>query len=421
MSEPDGWQLRSLASLGTYENGFAFNERHWADHGLPIVRIAQITGSQEVVDWYEGNLPEAFRIESGDIIFSWSGTLAVVRWKGGPAWLNQHLFKVSPFRDISAGFLFHALQFSVAEMGRRAHGSTMKHIKRGELEEFVVSVPTVIAEQAKVARILDALDAAIAQTEAIVAKLKAVKQGLLHDLLTRGIDANGELRPPQSEAPQLYKQSALGWIPNEWGVQRLGDIGEFTNGLNKPKHAFGYGTKFVNISDVYADYMDTSSLGRVHTTHDDLTRYQLLPGDIVLDRSSVKLEGVGYPSVFSDDTEPVVFCGFIIRFRMHDHDAVVPRYVCLQMRDARFRNDVFKVATGGANINVNQASLRDLLVKVPGGREQEAIIVRERALDDRLELEIQLRDKLSSQKSGLMDDLLTGRVRVTPLLDATTA
>jgi type I restriction enzyme S subunit len=91
------------------------------------------------------------------------------------------------------------------------------------------------------------------------------------------------------------------------------------------------------------------------------------------------------------------------------------------MRDARFRNDVFKVATGGANINVNQASLRDLLVKVPGGREQEAIIVRERALDDRLELEIQLRDKLSSQKSGLMDDLLTGRVRVTPLLDATTA
>jgi hypothetical protein len=63
--------------------------------------------------------------------------------------------------------------------------------------------------------VLDTLDTAIHETEAIIAKLKAVKQGLLHDLLTRGIAANGELRPPQAEAPHLYKASPLGWIPKE--------------------------------------------------------------------------------------------------------------------------------------------------------------------------------------------------------------
>ena len=80
------------------------------------------------------------------------------------------------------------------------------------------SVTTAIAEQVKIAEVLDTLDTTIRQTEAIIEKLKQVKQGLLHDLLTRGIDANGELRPPQSQAPHLYKDSPLGWIPTEWDV-----------------------------------------------------------------------------------------------------------------------------------------------------------------------------------------------------------
>lgn len=209
---PDRWQRRSLSSLGEYENGFAFSELHWSEHGLPIVRIAQITGSQGIVDRYPGRLPTTFRIDSGDLIFSWSGTLAVVRWGGGPAWLNQHLFKVVPAASVEKSLLFHLLLASVAEMNKRTHGSTMKHIKRGELREFFVSLPVDGGEQRKLAQILDTLDATIQETDAIIAKLKVVKQGLLHDLLTRGIDANGELRPPCSEAPHLYKLSALGSV-----------------------------------------------------------------------------------------------------------------------------------------------------------------------------------------------------------------
>lgn len=80
-----------------------------------------------------------------------------------------------------------------------------------------------IEEQQAIGEILDTLDTAIHETEAIIAKLKAVKQGLLHDLLTRGIAANGELRPPQAEAPHLYQQSPLGWIPKEWEVSTVGE------------------------------------------------------------------------------------------------------------------------------------------------------------------------------------------------------
>jgi hypothetical protein len=66
--------------------------------------------------------------------------------------------------------------------------------------------------------VLDTLDTAIHETEAIIAKLKAVKQGLLHDLLTRGIAANGELRPPQAEAPHL--QGVAAGVDSERGCNR---------------------------------------------------------------------------------------------------------------------------------------------------------------------------------------------------------
>ena len=77
---PIGWRRASLASLASYVNGFAFNDQFWSEKGLPIVRIAQITGSQPVVDRFDGQLPSQYRLDDGDLIFSWSGTLAVVRW-----------------------------------------------------------------------------------------------------------------------------------------------------------------------------------------------------------------------------------------------------------------------------------------------------------------------------------------------------
>lgn len=96
------------------------------------------------------------------------------------------------------------------EAEKKATGSTRVRINLTTLKSVGCLVPPY-EHQAKVAEILDTLDAAIRGTEAVVAKLKAMKQGLLHDLLTRGIDEGGDLRPPQPEAPHLYKQTPLGW------------------------------------------------------------------------------------------------------------------------------------------------------------------------------------------------------------------
>ena len=77
-----------------------------------------------------------------------------------------------------------------------------------------------LPEQRRIAEILDTVDEAIRRTEQVIAKLQQMKQGLLHDLLTRGIDENGELRDPERH-PEQFKDSPLGRIPREWEVGPL--------------------------------------------------------------------------------------------------------------------------------------------------------------------------------------------------------
>ena len=95
-----------------------------------------------------------------------------------------------------------------------------------------------LSEQRHIAEILDTADEAIRQTERLTAKLKLVKAGLLHDLLTRGLDEHGRLRDPQAH-PEQFKDSPLGRIPRGWEVKRLTDIASYQNGGPFPSNEYG--------------------------------------------------------------------------------------------------------------------------------------------------------------------------------------
>lgn len=418
MSEaiPIGWQRRSLSSLGEYENGFAFNELHWSEHGLPIVRIAQITGTQRIVDRYAGRLPDRFSIDSGDLIFSWSGTLAVVRWGGGPAWLNQHLFKVVPAPGIDRSLLFHVLQTSVAEMNKRTHGSTMKHIKRGELREFFVSIPVDGDEQRKLASVLDTLDTAIHETEAIIAKLKAVKQGLLHDLLTRGIDANGELRPPQVEAPHLYKPSPLGWIPKEWDIATLEAVSSTVTSGSRDWARFyaESGALFVRIGNLTREHINFRFDSTIYVRpprNADGQRTRLEPGDILISITA----DLGIVGVVPDGMGEAYINQHIALVRPN-LGAVNPRFVGHYLASPVAQVYISKLNDAGAKAGLNLPTIRGLLTARPKHTEQNLIAERLDGIDNRIQNATRESAKLRDLKFGLMDDLLTGRVRVTPLL-----
>ena len=268
-----------------------------------------------------------------------------------------------------------------------------------------------IPYQQRIAEILSTVDEAIEQTEALIAKTRQIKAGLMHDLFTRGVTPNGQLRPTREEAPQLYKESPLGWVPKEWELDRLSNLGDFMNGLNLPKDQFGFGVKFVNILDVYTERLDLDNLGLMNASRIECARYKLVPNDILIDRSSVKLEGVGYPTVFPVTDEKVVFCGFIICFRLTTERLSGP-FVLAVMRSAAFRRLIMQIATVSANVNVNQQALGSLPVMVPTSNEQARIVERLAQATQAVEKEEAQASKLRQLKRGLMSDLLTGAISI---------
>ena len=187
MEKADGhneqWVDKKLIELADYYNGMAFKPSDWSDDGVKIIRIEQLNNPLGDYDHYKGTFPEINAIQDGDLIFSWSATLKVAIWKWGDGVLNQHLFKVVPFEDIDKYFLYFLLDYNMPKLGESSHGSTMKHIKRKELETYSVSIPESLPAQRRIAAILSAADKVIEQTRQLICKYKSIKQGMMEDLL----------------------------------------------------------------------------------------------------------------------------------------------------------------------------------------------------------------------------------------------
>jgi len=310
-------------------------------------------------------------------------------------------------------FLYYQLNQIKHKLDRVSQGSTFLAINSNDLNYLLIDAPISKDTQRKIARILSSADAVIEKTQAAIAKYKAIKQGMLHDLFTRGIDpATNKLRPIYEDAPHFYKQSKLGRIPREWEVERLGEVGEFKNGVNKDKTAFGYGTLFVNIIDAYPESLDCSTLGRVNININEKHDYELTKGDIIFVRSSVKPEGVGYNTLFIDFSETIVFCGFMIRYRFNNKKDYKPEFFNSYFRFDDFRRRLIASSTVSANTNINQVALSKLLAIKPTENEQIEIIKRLEAIDIKIQTEQAYLKKLQQIKAGLMADLLSGKKSV---------
>jgi type I restriction enzyme, S subunit len=332
-------------------------------------------------------------------------------------------FHVLRARDgVSPRYVHHVTQSARLRKAAEAYMSGSAGQRRVPREFFdLFNVPDHSpAEQQQIGVVLDTLDTTIRQTEAIIEKLKQVKQGMLHDLLTRGIDANGELRPPQSQAPHLYKDSPLGWIPREWDAIHMGEaIRELCQGwspdcLPEPAAADQWGVlKTTAIAwDGYSDNQN-KALPVTFRPRPDL---EIAPEDILITRAGPK-ERVAVVAHVGHTRPGLMISDKMYRLRLRDVD--IPAYFALALSSQYAQAAVTRTITGMAEsqTNITQEVIRTLLVMCPPVDEQRAISLRVAVLGDRQQTEQAHLVALRSLKSGLMDDLLTGRVRVTPLLN----
>lgn len=413
-----GW--RGLSSAEYTENGpFLIAGQHIRNGQIDWDKCDHISEKR----YYESH---EIILQSGDVIITKDGTIgrvARVDELPGDATINGTMMLIRPLRRLDYRYLYHVLNGRGFQklIDDKVSGSSIPHIFQRDMVELHVDLPPV-DHQAKTAEVLDTLDAAIRGTEAVVAKLKAMKQGLLHDLLTRGIDANGDLRPPQSEAPHLYEQTTLGWLPKEWDVREVQDMlaavdpamrsGPFGSALLK-EELVSEGIPFLGIDNVFVERFDRN-YRRFVTPRKflQLRRYAVRPDDLMI----TIMGTVGRCCLVPNDVGEAISSKHTWTISL-DRLKYSPYLAMLQVNYSDWVLRHFsKDQQGGTMSAIRSETIRSTQLPVPPREEQEAIEAILLELSNRLHEEEKMLDKLRLQKSGMMDDLLTGRVPVTPLL-----
>jgi type I restriction enzyme S subunit len=413
MSSVSGWAPRRLTELAEYINGYAFKPEDWGKDGLPIIRIEQLKNPLASTDFFAGKIPEKLVIQNGDLLFSWSASLFLKIWQHGTAALNQHLFKVVEKEGVDRFFLKAFIEFFLPELTAASHGSTMKHITRKELERFSALFPASLDEQKKIAQILLTVDQAIEQTEALIAKQQRIKTGLMQDLLTRGIDEHGQLRTEQTHA---FKDSPLGRIPVEWDVQPLEFISEFVTSGSRgwAQYYSTEGALFLRIGNLTRKH--------INMRFDDVIRVSP-PASSEGERTAVQKDDLlisitadlGIVAVIPDGFETAYVNQHIALTRLDNslaHARFVGWFLNGQLGQAQFD----KLNESGAKAGLNLPSIKNLQIPVPSLDEQVKIA---QAIDAATVKTDEFHARLvkcQSLKRALMQDLLTGRKRVTDLL-----
>lgn len=140
---PEGWTVVPMESLADFVNGYPFKPGDLGDEGLPVIKIPELrSGILDKTPRNSGeDIPKRCLIKTGDILFSWSATLLVNIWNSGDALLNQHLFKVSPKKDIYRSYAFYSLIRLVEKLSKHVVGATMQHLRRGTVVDAKVVLP----------------------------------------------------------------------------------------------------------------------------------------------------------------------------------------------------------------------------------------------------------------------------------------
>jgi len=338
-----------LGSLCELRNGRAFKSEEWSDYGTPIVRIQNLNDESKPFNYCRFEVEPKFWVNSGDLLFSWSGTpgtsFGAFFWNRGRGFLNQHIFRVDTNEKVDKSYLRYALNSLISRIIDHAHGGVgLKHITKSKLEGLEIPLPQ-LAEQRRIAAILDKADALRAKRREAIAKLDQLLQSVFLDMFGDPV-AN----------PKGWPTATLSSLARE----------KMSNGIfRKNENYSDAGLPVVWVEDLFRGHVLKLSTSRVLVPSGrDIESYGLLPGDILFCRSSLKLDGIAYNNVYLGSPNEALFECHLIRLRVRE-DLVDPVFLNYLLRNGGVREQIKSRAKTSTMTTIDQKGLGDVQVVIP--------------------------------------------------------
>lgn len=402
---PEDWELNKLSEIGFFYKGKGISKSEIIEDGVKAVRYGELYTKYQIRTnkvlsciSVESSL-SSYQGEEGDVLFPGSGETADEI--GKPSMLDEAAFiggDIIGFKPENVNSLFLAyavnMPYSFRFRESRGQGNSVVHIYKKDLEQHPVILPP-LAEQQKIAEILSTWDACIIELDQLIAAKKQLKKGLMQQLLT------GQKRFPEfiPQGGTQYKQTKLGLVPEDWEVVKFQEITNINMGQSPKGDSYnnhGVGTPLINGPTEFTDRYPVKKQWTTKPTKICMKGDVLIcvrgssTGRINISNDSYCI-GRGVAAIRANSENDLAFVEFVLREKV---------------------NEVLRLTTGSTFPSVDRKTLSEFVICLPPLPEQQKMAATLSAIDEEIQELSTQKTAYQTQKKGLMQVLLTGKVRV---------
>lgn len=312
--------------------------------GVPIIRIQNVDTSSgnDFVYWNEP-YDNRFLIHQGDILLSLSGSFRIESWNGPVALLNQRIIKLTPFSKLDRGWLLHVLRPRLGQIERLGKHALVNNVSLSDIKNLSVPLPP-LAEQKRIADILDRAEALRASRRAALALLDTLPQAIFIEMFGDPVTN-----------------------PKGWPIAQFGSLIKSgpQNGFYKPATEYGSGTPIIRIDGFYDGVVTgLAKLKRVNTDEAERALYSLATGDILVNRV-ISPEYLGKCALIPELSEVTIFESNMMRLRV-DTIRLDPRFTVEMLQSKRIAAQILQSAKHAVNqSSINQQDVRGFHFPLP--------------------------------------------------------
>jgi Restriction endonuclease S subunits len=339
------WEMVKLGDIATYINGAPFRPDQWTDTGLPIIRIQNLNNSDAPFNYYDKNLGNKYVVNNGDVLVSWSASLGVFKWNRGKAYLNQHIFKVvfNKKIEIDKDYYIYTIGRMLNEMRKQTHGSTMKHITKGDFDNMLFPFPP-LETQKQIAKTLDTAAELLAMRKQQLTELDNLIKSVFYDMF--GDPDNN---------------------PYGWNINLLEDTADIVSGITKGRKISEIDLvpiPYMRVANVQDGHLNLNEIKELYVANYEIEKYKLVNGDLLMTEGGDP-DKLGRCAIWKEEIPVCIHQNHIFRVRFNQK-LVLPEYASFLIGSFYGKKYFLKAAkqtTGIATINSKQ--LRNLPLLVP--------------------------------------------------------
>lgn len=404
---PEDWDCKKLGGFAkvTKLAGFEFTAYvHYSElgkiiavRGLNVKQGKLVLEDVKYIDNSNFSKLSRCKLYMDDLLFTYVGTVgeAALVDKNDKYYLAPNVALIRINESVLPKFCMLQMlstQFNKSQIQVQIATSSQPALSMTNIRLFDMAIPP-LTEQIRITEALSDIDNMISSLEKLIEKKKAVKQGAMQELLT------GKKRLPG--------------FTGEWEDCAIGTMGDFYTGLSgKSKKDFDCGnSRYITFLNVLSNVkIDTSILGTVNVKENE-SQNKVKKGDIFFNTSSETPEEVGMCAVLDEDIENTYLNSFCFGFRLND-DSHNPLFLSYYLNSSIGRKIMSVLAQGATRYNLSKNNFAETVIKLPEKEEETAIASILYDMDSEIEALEQKLAKTRQLKQGMMQQLLTGKIRL---------